>query len=106
MEPTLPPNLVVFPSQAHVPVEANLGPGGRPTTDWPLMTVNLINLTGFKITIGASRWQCVALIPALGRQRREDLCEFKASLVYRASSRTSKATQRNPVLKNHRWMDG
>jgi len=26
-------------------------------------------------------------------------CEFKASLVYRVSSRTAKATQRNPVLK-------
>jgi len=28
------------------------------------------------------------LIPPLGRQRLTDLCEFKASLVYRASSRT------------------
>ena len=28
-----------------------------------------------------------------------DLCEFKASLVYRARSRTVTATQRNPVLK-------
>ena len=26
-----------------------------------------------------------------------DLCEFEASLVYRASSRTAKETQRNPV---------
>jgi hypothetical protein len=34
------------------------------------------------------------------RQRQVDLCEFKASLVYRVSSRTVKATQRNPVLKN------
>ena len=32
--------------------------------------------------------------------RQEDLCEFKASLVYRVSSRIgSKATQRNPVSK-------
>jgi hypothetical protein len=39
------------------------------------------------------------LIPALRRQRQADLCEFKASLVCRASSRTSRATQRgNPVL--------
>ena len=30
------------------------------------------------------------------------LCEFKASLVYRASSRTARATQRNPVLKNQK----
>ena len=30
------------------------------------------------------------LIPALGRQRQVDLCEFKASLVYRACSRTAR----------------
>jgi hypothetical protein len=41
------------------------------------------------------------LIPALGRQRQEDLCEFKASPVYRVSSRTARATQRNLVLKNN-----
>jgi hypothetical protein len=28
--------------------------------------------------------------------------EFEASLVYRVSSRTARATQRNPVLKNQR----
>jgi hypothetical protein len=39
------------------------------------------------------------LIPAFRRQRQVDLCEFKASLVYRASSRTARATQRNPVSK-------
>jgi hypothetical protein len=33
-----------------------------------------------------------------GRGRR--ISEFKASLVYRVSSRTARATQRNPVLKN------
>jgi hypothetical protein len=38
------------------------------------------------------------LVPALGRQRQEDLCEFEASLVYRVSPRTARATQRNPVL--------
>ena len=31
-----------------------------------------------------------------------DLCEFEASLVYRASSRTAKATQRNPVSKTNK----
>ena len=40
------------------------------------------------------------LIPALRRQRQADLCEFDASLVYRAASRTVRATQRKPVLKN------
>jgi hypothetical protein len=27
-------------------------------------------------------WWCTPLIPALGRQRPEDLCEFEANLVY------------------------
>ena len=41
------------------------------------------------------------LIPALERQKQVDIYEFKASLVYRASSRTARAvTQRNPVSKN------
>jgi hypothetical protein len=39
------------------------------------------------------------LIPALGRQRQVDLCELEASLVYRVSSRTASAIQRNPVMK-------
>ena len=38
------------------------------------------------------------LIPALGKQSQVDP-EFEASLVYRASSRTAWAIQRNPVLK-------
>ena len=34
-------------------------------------------------------------------QRQEDLCEFEfeASLVYKASCRTDRATQKNPILK-------
>ena len=32
------------------------------------------------------------LISALERQRQMDLCEFKAGLVYRVSSRTASAT--------------
>jgi len=38
------------------------------------------------------------LIPARGRQRQAD-SEFEASLLYRVSSRTARATQRNPVSK-------
>ena len=30
---------------------------------------------------------------------KKDFCEFKANLVYRVSSRTARATQRNPVSK-------
>jgi hypothetical protein len=40
------------------------------------------------------------------RQRKLELCEFKASLIYRASSRTARAAQRKTVLKNLKWMDG
>ena len=40
------------------------------------------------------------LIPALWRQRRVDLSTFEASLVYRVSYRTARATQKNPVSKN------
>jgi hypothetical protein len=40
-------------------------------------------------------------MPALRRQRQVDLCKFKVSLVYRTSSRTARATQRNAVLKNN-----
>ena len=40
------------------------------------------------------------LFPALRRQRQVDLFEFEASLVYRASSRTARTTQRHPVSKN------
>jgi len=40
-----------------------------------------------------------SLITALKRQNQVDLCELEASLVYRASSRTAKDTQRNPVSK-------
>jgi hypothetical protein len=32
--------------------------------------------------------------------RGRQIFEFEASLVYRVSSRTARATQRNPVLKN------
>jgi hypothetical protein len=38
------------------------------------------------------------LIPALGQSKQ--ILEFEASLVCRASSRTARATQRNPVSKN------
>ena len=40
------------------------------------------------------------LIPAEERQKQVDLCEFEVNLVYTASSRTAKTTQRNPVSKN------
>lgn len=41
-------------------------------------------------------------ILVLGRLKHVDLFEFEASLIFRASSRTAKATQRNPILKNQK----
>jgi hypothetical protein len=41
-------------------------------------------------------WWRTPLIPALGRQRQA-ISEFEANLVYKVSSRTARATQRNPV---------
>jgi hypothetical protein len=38
-------------------------------------------------------------MPAFRRQRQTDLCEFKTSLVYIVSSRTTRATQRNCFKK-------
>jgi hypothetical protein len=38
----------------------------------------------------------------VGRGRGRWISEFEASVVYRVSSRTSRATQRNPVSKNKR----
>jgi hypothetical protein len=35
-----------------------------------------------------------------------DLCEFEASLVYRVSSRTARAIQRNPVSKKKKKKKG
>jgi len=34
--------------------------------------------------------------------RSRQISEFESSLVYRVSSRTSKAAQRNPILKTHK----
>ncbi|KAL6037405.1 hypothetical protein STEG23_003593 [Scotinomys teguina] len=41
-------------------------------------------------------------ISAPGRQRQEDLCVSETSLIYRGSSRTAKAAQRNPASKNQK----
>ena len=45
-------------------------------------------------------WWYTPLIPAPRKQRQADIYEFKASLVYTASSRTARATRRNPMSNN------
>jgi hypothetical protein len=54
-----------------------------------------------KNKIQPRQWWRTPLIPALeGRDRR--ISEFEASLINRVSSRTARATQRNPVSKNQK----
>ena len=42
----------------------------------------------------------------LGRQREVDVCVFEANLVYRASSRIARATQKIPANTNQRGGHG
>lgn len=44
-------------------------------------------------------WWCIPLTLALGKQRREDLCEIEASAVYTANARPAR-TQGELVSKN------
>ena len=53
----------------------------------------------YKRLSAAGQWWHTPLIPALGRQRQVDF-EFEASLDYRVSTRTARATERNAVSKN------
>lgn len=46
-----------------------------------------------------NRHDGLTLIPALSRQ---DLCEFRANLIYKVISKTDRATQKNPVSKQHK----
>jgi hypothetical protein len=67
-----------------------------------------------KVIASLAGWLCTPLIPALGRQRQVELCEFEFILVYRASSSTARVTQRHclkqtpqhnqPAIKRHRWV--
>ena len=40
------------------------------------------------------------MVHAFNSSTQEDLCKLEASLVYRVSCRTARATERNPVSKN------
>jgi hypothetical protein len=42
------------------------------------------------------------VVPPLGTQRQENLCEFKANLIYRTSSGIGRTLERNQVSTNER----
>ena len=50
-------------------------------------------------TAMTGQWWHKTSITALRRQRQADLSDCEASLVYGVSSRTARATQRNPARK-------
>jgi hypothetical protein len=41
-----------------------------------------------------------AFNPSTQEERQAELCEFEDNLAYKGSSKTARATHRNPVLKN------
>jgi hypothetical protein len=58
-------------------------------------------LKKIKMVLRAGQWWCTSLIPALvGRDKW--ISEFEASLVYKVSSRTARATQRNSVSEKQK----
>jgi hypothetical protein len=66
---------------------------GKSVTRWTNLDNIMIGQVKAKVSWAAA-WR-TPLILALGRQRQADIHEFEASLVYRVSSRTAIATQRN-----------
>jgi hypothetical protein len=57
--------------------------------------ISTVSMTLERLSL-AGQCQCTPLIPASRRQRRQ-FCAFRASLVYRMSSRAARVIQRNPV---------
>jgi hypothetical protein len=49
------------------------------------------HITPYTKSSSAEQWWHTPLIPAFGRPRQVDLCEFKGNLVYRVSPRTARA---------------
>jgi hypothetical protein len=101
-------NHVEDKNRPELKVPRSPGTSGRLCSGQKRSAIGLLSLvvdsagrTSLEIKNGEAKQQRhTPLIPALERQRQADLCEFEASLVYRANSRTVRVTQRNPILKN------
>jgi hypothetical protein len=86
------------------------GSVGKETTDFCKMSSNChtqkcaiihTHKVNVKKKFKDKQWWPMPLIPALGDKGRQ-IYEFVASLVYKVSSRTARAIQRNPVSKNQK----
>jgi hypothetical protein len=69
---------------------------------WANLSLDIILKMHLKIIEPGQVWWCMPSISALMRQRQVVLCEFETSLVYKASSRTARATQGNPVSNKNK----
>jgi hypothetical protein len=75
------------------------GKGGHPNWENLGVKVPAVKVLGGRSEVGTGIKKCSSQHSG-GRGRR--ISEFKASLVYKMSSRTARATQRNPVSKNQK----
>jgi hypothetical protein len=54
------------------------------------------------VCLYARKWYCKPLIPALGRQRKTDLCEFEASLAYNEFQDSQRYTEKPCLEKQNK----
>lgn len=67
-----------------------------------MINLNVLNSSCYRLVKKARWWKHISLIPALGRLRQADICEFKASLIYRASSRAAKETLSRKTIQTNK----
>ena len=58
-----------------------------------MVLLHYATYNNFKSTEHQGKCGGVCLVPAIGKHRQEDLCEFKASVVYIASARSASVTK-------------
>jgi hypothetical protein len=68
---------------------------------FPKLTIYSVPKQASKDARLSQAWWCMPLIPALGGRGRW-ISEFETRLVYKVSSMTARAIQRNPVSKNQK----
>jgi hypothetical protein len=89
---------------APIPPRFPRGPGGQPAASGlgpGCQEISPCIVLGAKLGLNGAV-VAHAFIPSIWEARGRRISEFKASLVYRVSSRTARATQRNPVSKKQK----